>query len=527
MRERYDRPFLVRRQHLHFLPFALSLLLASCSSESGPPGTPDASSGPDASPEQLQPGTYLSPLVRLQRMQGVEDHLHVDEVRLREDNLLLQCSYTFGVVDATNARDMKYLAQDLTHTVPGATRAPGCIHLAWDGDIVYTTHRGNIRNPTFLSGWDITDPTAPVQLPVLQEPDISYEGIDVANGNIFVGLHENGLGVYSRDANGDFVRVGTATGFTNAWGVSARDNTVFVTDGAGGLVIVDATDPANPTVLGQVVTGGQASGVVVEGDIAYVAAGSAGLVVVDVSDLTNPTVIGKTEMPGSAIRVDYSDGHVFVAAWNDARVYDVSEPATPRFVGAVRLTQDDDDITDGNRPSSTSRVLGIAARGRDIFIGNWHVLYSYHLYPERQAPNIRLPEAAAMLDFGPVEVGQSATLPFEITNEGTAPLTLLNNWVAGEAFTVTPQQLRVAPGETATLSLTYSPTMTEMEVGYLQILSDDPQATLRTAYLVGNQPGLGVGATLPDTTAVLLDGSTWYSSQTQDKVLLLAYFATF
>jgi hypothetical protein len=89
---------------------------------------------------------------------------------------------------------MRYLAQNLRHTIPGDTRAPGCIHLAWDGDIVYTTHRGDIRNPAFLSAWDITNRESPKQLPILQEPDVSYEGVDVANGTIFVGLHEKGLG---------------------------------------------------------------------------------------------------------------------------------------------------------------------------------------------------------------------------------------------------------------------------------------------------------------------------------------------
>jgi hypothetical protein len=138
-----------------------------------------------------------------------------------------------------------------------------------------------------------------------------------------------------------------------------------------------------------------------------------------------------------------------------------------------------------------------------------------------------LPEAASMLDFGPVEIGQSKTLPFEITNQGTAPLTLMNNWIAGDSFTVTPQKARIAPGERVMLSLTYAATSTELEKGYLQILSDDPQWPLRQAYLVGNQPGLGVGMPLPETTAVLLDGSTWSSSQTEGKVLLLAYFATF
>ncbi len=106
-------------------------------------------------------------------------HLHVDEVRIRPDGLLLQCSYTFGVIDARRAGAMRYLAQSLRHAIPGDERRPGCVHLAWDGDVVYTTHRGNIRNPAFRRAWDISKRESPVQLPVLQEPGVSYEGIDV------------------------------------------------------------------------------------------------------------------------------------------------------------------------------------------------------------------------------------------------------------------------------------------------------------------------------------------------------------
>ncbi len=470
---------------------------------------------------------FLSPLVQLQRLQGVEDHLHVDEVRMHKDGkLLLQCSYTFGVVNAEDAGALSYLSENITHVIPGDERSPGCVHLASEGDLVFTTHRGNIRNPAFLSGWDITDPAAPVQLPVLQEPGISYEGIDTANGHVFVGLHENGLGVYSRDEANTFVRVGTATGLTNAWGVSARGNTVFVADGVGGLATVDVTDPASPKVLGQVITGGQARGVVLDGDIAYVASGSAGLVVIDVSDLANPTVIGQADMPGTALRVDYSEGRVFVAAWNDARVYDVSTPATPQFIGAMRFTQDLR-VPEGDRPPATSRVLGIAARGDDVFVGNWHMVYSYRLHGDRQAPNIRLPEAFGMVDFGAVDVGESKSIPFEVTNQGTAPLTLVSNWIAGGSFSVEPAQARIAPGQKLALTLTYHATKDEREDGFLQILSDDPEAPLRRAYLVGNQPGISVGMPLPETSAVLLDGTPWTSSQVAGKVLLLNYFATF
>lgn len=481
----------------------------------------------------LEPGTYTSPLVRLQRLQGQVSHLHTDEVRYRSDGKLFQCAYTFGVVDATNPASMRYLAENLKHTIPSDTRKPGCIHLAWDGNIVYTTHRGNIDNPAFLTAWDLrpspTNPNSlsPVQLPVLQEPGVSYEGVDVANSNIYVGLHEKGLGVYRRDTTtSNFTRIGTATGFVNAWGVQARDNTVFVADGLGGLVIVDVTDPTQPKIAGQVETGGFARGVVVEGNIAYVAAGSAGLVVVDVSDLANPTVIGKAEMPGTALRVAYAAGHVYVAAWNDTRAYDVSEPAKPRFIGAVRLTEQIAYPEDG-RPPITTRTLGVAANNDTVFIGNWYILYSYRVRPERTAPNLLLPEDINLVDFGPVEAGKSKTLPLEVRNQGTAPLTLFNNWTEGTSFTVSPRQVRIPPGGKTTLSLTYRATTMDREVGFLHINSDDPDAPTRTGFLVGNQPGLGVGKPLPEITATLMDGSEWSSSQVQGQPMLLAYFATF
>lgn len=484
-------------------------LLSGCSSDKG-----------------VELGAYASPLAQVQQLQGEEDHLHVDEVRLREDNLLLQCSYTFGVVDVSNPGEMEYLAQNLKHSVPGDERKPGCIHVASDGNSVYTTHRGNIRNPAFLSGWDITDRENPVQLPVLQEPGESYEGIDVANGTIFVALHDKGLGAYRRGPDGGFQRIGTLSGLANAWGVRAVGNTVFVADGVGGLVTVDVTDPTKPVKLSEIATGGQARDIALDGDIAYVAAGSAGLVTVDVGDLTKPRVLGKTATPGPAIRAAFSGGRVFVAAWNDARAYDASDPAALRFIGAARLTHQLE-APEGDREPATSRVLGIAANDDFVYVGNWHLVYSFHVYPDRKAPSIRLPEAAELMDFGQVEPGKTAELPVEVTNQGTAPLVLANNWVSGKAFSVTPRQVEIAPGQSARLTITFRPTGDDKEVGYLKLLSDDPREPLRTAYLVGNQPGISVGSMLPETTAVLLDGSPWSSADAAGKVMLINYFATF
>ena len=59
----------------------------------------------------LVPGRYNAPLQFMQRLQSVEDHMHIYEVKYREsDAKLFYCSYTFGVLDASDPYDLDYLA---------------------------------------------------------------------------------------------------------------------------------------------------------------------------------------------------------------------------------------------------------------------------------------------------------------------------------------------------------------------------------------------------------------------------------
>ena len=506
-----------------FLAVCLSTLITSCA----PAGSDTIDSA------GLKPGAFESPLVRLQQLVGENDHLHIDEVRYRaEDQRLFQCGYEFGVIDASDPANMSYLAERLRHTIPGDDRRPGCIHLAADGDTVYTVHRGNIDNPAFLSGWelrpDAQDPVklAPVQLPVLQEPGVSYEGIDVAGGYIYVALRQNGLGIYEHGGSG-FERVGTASGLSNAWGVRVRGTTAFVSNGLDGLAIVDVSDPRNPVVRGRVVTGGQARGLAVDGDIVYVAAGSSGLVLVDVADLDDPVVIGRGgEIPGTAMRVDVAGGYAYLAAWTDARVYDVSDPAAPEFVGAVRMTRDIR-YDENGRPPVTSRTLGIAAADDAVLLGNWHVVYSYRLHADRLAPSIGLPEAINLLDFGGVSAGETGIIPVAVKNQGTAPLTVTDVRADNPAFTVDPRQMRLAPGETRAIELSYTAADASHATGILEFVSDDPVEPVRKGFVTANLPGLGLGKPMPEVTVNLVDGGQWTSADHRGEVMLLAYFATF
>ena len=490
----------------------------------------------------LRPGRFQAPLVQLQRLQGQEDHMHIAQVKYREeDSKLFYCSYTFGMIDASDPQSMRYEVEGLRHATPsGSRRTPGCLHLSWDEDdpnIIYTTHRGNIDFALFLSGWDLTDPDVPVQLPALQESGVRYGGIDVENGLIYVALHEGGLGIYDYDSSTGWSHISTATGLQNAWNVQVVGDVAYVADGNGGLATVDVSNPLAPAFMNRVVFGGNAEDLVVDRGTAYVAAGSAGMVIVDASDPAAPAVMSSVATPGSAVGVAYAAGRAYVAAWNDTRVYDVSDPASPSFVAALRLTIEQDYevcsgepevcVPDTKRPDPTARTLHVAAYDDYVFVGNWWVPYSFQVHADRKAPHIAIPEDVALIDFGPTAIGESSTRELTIKNDGTAPLTLFDNWTDTAAFTVSPPQVEIAPGESAALTITYTATSSSIETGGLQIWSDDPQQPVRTGYMVGNRPGLGVGHALPDTVVTLFDDSTLSTADLTGNVMVLAYFATF
>jgi hypothetical protein len=129
-------------------------------------------------------------------------------------------------------------------------------------------------------------------------------------------------------------RMGQAGGATYA--VAVRGNYAYVGVGPR-LVVLDISDPAQPTIAGRTeAMPGLVQGVAVDagGRLAYVAAGSAGLRVVDVSNPASPVEIGACDTTDSALDVAVADGPAgpiaYVAAdWDGLLIIDVSNPAAP------------------------------------------------------------------------------------------------------------------------------------------------------------------------------------------------------
>jgi len=109
---------------------------------------------------------------------------------------------------------------------------------------------------------------------------------------------------------------------------------VYLGDG-GLLCVVDVTDPADPTVLGEVDLMSPVMNIACDGNYVYVAGYMQGLFVVDVSNPAAPAVVANLPLTGAALTVDVIEGAdlLLLAAYTGGMyIVDVSEPTAPAAV---------------------------------------------------------------------------------------------------------------------------------------------------------------------------------------------------
>jgi hypothetical protein len=188
-----------------------------------------------------------------------------------------------------------------------------------EGGIAYLLTDDGDRS--YLRMLDVTDPTDPQQIGSflvadLNQPDNlggDVSDLAVSNGMVYIAVRAN----------------------------QPRPDKY---EQAQGLVILDATDPANITLLGKYKTRGSITGVRIDpkdSGIAYVFDQGEGLIILDVSNPADPVRIGSYYSPGSMPKMVRDGDRLYVSdQWMGFSILDVSEPATPTLVGAYQTREE-------------------------------------------------------------------------------------------------------------------------------------------------------------------------------------------
>jgi hypothetical protein len=116
---------------------------------------------------------------------------------------------------------------------------------------------------------------------------------------------------------------------------------LYVSDGNYGEVrVVDASDPANPSIAATIPLTGSENGLFLAAGKLYVARGIEGLTIVDVTTPTSPVVLGTVQgPPAQAYSVTVSGTTAYVGNGYDGMcVVDVAAPGSPAVLGALATT---------------------------------------------------------------------------------------------------------------------------------------------------------------------------------------------
>lgn len=130
---------------------------------------------------------------------------------------------------------------------------------------------------------------------------------------------------------------------TGFYGMAAKDNYLYVAGGPMGIHILDisATDDPKLAALYDVPGPGWCQDVFIEGDILYIADGQAGVKIANIANPTIPSILGSATKPDTfknainAREIIVRDGIAFCAYTYSFQVLDVTNPASPKFIGTM------------------------------------------------------------------------------------------------------------------------------------------------------------------------------------------------
>lgn len=234
---------------------------------------------------------------------------------------------------------------------------------------------GNLAYFAGGRGLEVLDISEPSQPRRVSRYPIQASEAAVLGNYVCVAAGDAGLQVYDLSRARPLVARYTTSGFANM--IARSGNHAYLADGSAGLQVFDLRDPAMPQHVGGYRALGGAQGIAVSGNHAYLverrrftASGRGqpgGLVVLEAANPASPEFVGACETALLPNSITVSGNHAYVAegTWNEpARLetIDVSDPANPLPVSAWTSA-------DNDGPCS-----GLSVSGNHVYLTAWRYL---------------------------------------------------------------------------------------------------------------------------------------------------------
>ena len=224
-------------------------------------------------------------------------------------------------------RGTNYVSSDLLVCNFGGP--DGRVFAGGDGTCVITAENSGFSAQATV----LASTFAPLALASIPIPGYA-NNVDVEGSFAYVAAGAGGLQVVDASNPAVPVIVGALDTSGNANDVRVVAGTAYVADGTAGLQIVDVSDPSTPVGRGLLDTAGVAQDVFVSGGVAYVADGPAGLQIIDVSDAGAPQLLATVPVNTIAKGVGVDGDLAVVMTTSGVVAVDVSDPAAPTVLGA-------------------------------------------------------------------------------------------------------------------------------------------------------------------------------------------------
>lgn len=195
------------------------------------------------------------------------------------------------------------------------------------GDYAYLPHQN-----AGLSVVDVSDPSSPTEAGVFPcDRDCHFLSVEVSDHFVFAA----GVGLSVIDVSDPTapILIGKSTGGT-MWDLSLSGSYAFGADHEGGAIeIFDVAVPEQPVLVASILTPGAVRAVAATDHHAYVVDRIA-LRILDLSEPTAPFEVGFYELDGEPADIAVAGQYVIVSGY-DFQVIDVSNPTSPRIIGAL------------------------------------------------------------------------------------------------------------------------------------------------------------------------------------------------